>query len=139
MHNFPKNISVVCKEELTLKQAKEILKLALENNVIIHEDTQREPVDIIYPYFIFEHNDEILTQDRECNNKNKLNVSLREFKNFIQGKGIYKEPFSKIIKLNDKHEAIVTKENIKVGCQSFTHVKLKELYLLSQEALKSEL
>ena len=54
---------------------------------------------------------------------------------------IFDSPFPEIelvpdevtLKLNDSYDAVVTKRGIKVGCQTFSHDILKELYKLSCE------
>ncbi len=45
--------------------------------------------------------------------------------------------FSATIKLNDSHTAVVTKQGIKVGCQTFSHAAIKELYETSVKAQNS--
>jgi len=141
MHNFPKNIIIECKEKHNLEQGKEILKLCIENNVIISESTQEEVKDDQFPYFMYGR-EGILTQTYSINENNDeltvtLRVTLREFKQFVIGKGKYKTPFNEELKLNSGYTATVTKEKIIVGCQLFSHDTVKKLYLLSQKALKS--
>ena len=135
MHNFPKNIEVVCKQKHTLAQGKEILKLCIENGIVIPECTQKEIVDSTYPYFLYD--DKVLNQTYDLDGKNRLKVTLQEFKQFIVGEGKYQAPFTQELKLNDEYKAVVTKEKITVGCQEFSHEIIKKLYLLSQKALKS--
>ena len=147
MHNFPKNIEVVCKQKHTLAQGKEILKLCIENSVVIGEEIQREVVDAKYPYFTYGNYSDILDLNgsysdildlrRDYNDLGILTVTLEEFKQFIIGKGKYKAPFNQKLKLNDEYTATVTKNKITVGCQEFSHETVKKLYLLSQKALKS--
>jgi len=137
MHNFPKNIEVVCKQKHTLAQGKEILKLCIENSVVIGEEIQREVVDAKYPYFTYGSYSDILDLRRDYNDLGILTVTLEEFKQFIIGKGKYKAPFNQELKLNDEYTATVTKNKITVGCQEFSHETVKKLYLLSQKALKS--
>lgn len=135
MHNFPKDVQIVCKEKHTLEQSKEILKLCVDNDVPIYSsyifnDKVREE----YPYYLWDGTS--LMRVRMYVNSN-IAVSLEEFKQFIIGKGKYKVPFNKELKLNSEYTAIVTKEKIIVGCQQFSHDIVKKLYLLSQKAQKS--
>lgn len=43
------------------------------------------------------------------------------------------QPETITVKLNDSHSAIVSKDGIKVGCQSFTHDSIKELWLACEK------
>lgn len=135
MHNFPKGTEVVCKEKHNLKQGKEILNLCINNGVIIGKETQREVVDIKYPYFVY--SGDTLDLRKDYNDFSILIVTLEEFKQFIIGKGKYKAPFNEELELNEEYTAIITKEDIAVGCQKFSHDTVKKLYLLSQKAQKS--
>jgi hypothetical protein len=49
--------------------------------------------------------------------------------------GTYKDPNIEVV-LNDSHTAIVSKDSIKVGCQTFTHEAIERLYNASKEATK---
>jgi len=143
MHNFPNNIDVVCKIKHTKEQALEIFKLAIENNLLISVITQKTPLRKDYPYFCWDGKDEemLVLSDgiADTSDETNLFVSLTEFKAFILGKGKYTLPFNKALELNSGYKAVVTKQSIKVGCQEFTHDKIKELYQLSQKALKAEI
>jgi 5'(3')-deoxyribonucleotidase len=58
-------------------------------------------------------------------NSTNINVlSLDEFALKMMGLG---KPISYKVKLNDNHEAVVTKDSIKVGCQTFPHSVVEEL------------
>ncbi len=50
--------------------------------------------------------------------------SIGEFINYVIDNSV---PVIKV-KLNDEYSAVVTRENITVGCQKFTHQAIKELY-----------
>lgn len=138
MHNFPKGIDVVCTHKHNLKEAKEIFHLCIDNDVNIYHKTFQDPVNDKYENFVFD-NYEGLSQIQFNNKKdnNHLYVSFEEFKAFIQGKGKYNPSFKEELKLNDIYLAVITKQNIMVGCQEFSHETIKKLYQLSQKALKS--
>jgi hypothetical protein len=46
--------------------------------------------------------------------------------------GTYKDPNIEVV-LNDSYTAIVSKDSVKVGCQTFSHEKIKELYEATQK------
>jgi hypothetical protein len=137
MHNFPKDIQVICTKKHTLAEAKEIFHLCIDNNVNIYYKTLKEPVDKEYPYFVFEDDEIAQSWATKKEDPQHFYVSLEEFKAFIQGKGKYTFPFKETVELNSDYSAVITKNSIKVGYQEFSHDKIKELYLLSQKALKS--
>lgn len=58
------------------------------------------------------------------NDVNTNVLSLDEFALKMMGLG---KPTSYKVKLNDNHEAVVTKDSIKVGCQTFPHSVVEEL------------
>ena len=63
--------------------------------------------------------------DKIIRNSTNINVlSLDEFALKMMGLG---KPTSYKVKLNDNHEAVVTKDSIKVGCQTFPHSIVEEL------------
>jgi hypothetical protein len=63
--------------------------------------------------------------DKIIRNDANINVlSLDEFALKMMGLG---KPTSYKVKLNDNHEAVVTKDSIKVGCQTFPHSVVEEL------------
>lgn len=137
-HNFPKNITIVCNEKHNLAQAKEILKLAIDADINIDQATLEVKVDSDYPYFMVDKSLD-LTQNmgKESDAIDDLVVNYEEFKAFFIGKGKYKPVFKEEIKLNSSYTAEITKANIIVGCQTFSHEILKKLYLSSQKAQKS--
>lgn len=48
------------------------------------------------------------------------------------------KPYEKLISLNEEYRANVTKANVKVGCQTFSHSVIADLYNASIEAQKAE-
>lgn len=137
-HNFPKNVSIGCTLVHNLKQGKEILHLAIDGGCEIYSKTITEIIDKKYPRFCWDDSRQelCLTSDL-INDKNYIWVSFEQFKAFLQGKGKYTVPFKQELQLNSQYKAIVTKNDIKVGCQSFTHDVVKKLYQLSLKAQKS--
>lgn len=127
-HNFPENVDVVCDVKLTQKQAKEILKLSIDYDLNICRDVVSNKVNDEYPYYGFDANEGELTQFSNIDDDNFIIVNFNEFKNFIKGNG-------NIIKLelNNEYTAILTPNQIKVGCQTFTHETLEKLYKESQK------
>lgn len=129
-HNFPE-LNIVCNKKVTIQELKELLHLAVDANLplgyIYINDIK------VYPY--------IAWSDNLCQSKNiedfDLIVSFEEFKAFIQGKGKYKEPFKEVLELNKEYKAEITKQQVNVGCQTFSHEIIKKLYESSQKALKS--
>jgi len=136
-HNFPEDAVIICKHKHNLKQAKEIFHLAIDGDCLIYENTLEIPVDTQYPYFLWENGK--ITQTFRTKEKypGDLFVSFEEFKAFLQGKGKYNPPFKQELHLNSQYKAVITKENVTVGCQKFSHDTIKQLYQLSQKALKS--
>ena len=49
--------------------------------------------------------------------------------------GTYKDPNIEVV-LNDRHTAIVSKDSVKVGCQTFSYEVIERLYNASKEATK---
>ena len=141
IHNFPLNtkIKYFCLEKTeTEAQLKEILKLAIDNDV--NFDYQEIKIDSNYPLLCFSVNSNELTRCKKNINDKDCIISITQFKQFIKGIGdvnSLKIPFSEEITLNSDYKAIITKEKIVVGCQEFTHDIIKKLYQLSQKALKS--
>ncbi len=137
MHNFPNHINVSV-ANVTEKQAKTILKLCIDNDVDIASETIEDKINKRYPNYHFEFENQEITQNCADSNDNEYHfVSFNEFCNYIKGKGIkIKPPFKQELVLNGSYKAIVTKENVKVGCQEFSHDIIKKLYEASQEALK---
>ena len=136
-HNFPEDVNVICTLKHNLKQAKEIFHLAIDGDCLIKSGVLEIPVDKTFPYFMWDG--ENLTQTLKTKEKypDDLYVSFEEFKAFLQGKGKYKAPFKEEIKISDSYTAVITKENVKVGCQIISHELAKQIYLSSQKALKS--
>lgn len=135
MHNFPKDVQIVCKQKHTLEQSKEILKLCVDNDVPIYSSPVfNDKVKKEYPYYLWDGTSLMRARTRESSD---IAVSLEEFKQFIIGKGKYEAPFNEELELNDEYTATVTKEKITVGCQVVSHDTVKKLYLLSQKAQKS--
>lgn len=131
-HNFPGLVMI--DRALTLTEAKELLKLAIDAEMPIYHEVFKTLVDKEYPYYCYNHGNITQTCVKQTDNK-YLIVSFNEFKQFMVGKG--KLPYRKKLTLNDSYEAIVTKTNITVGCQTFTHDAIAKLYKISQKALKS--
>jgi hypothetical protein len=142
-HNFPKTFHyIICNEKLTAEQVKEIFYLAINAGIPIIEKIQADVSIKEIPFFIafkkdisFNHESITYIDKIDINN---LSVSFEDFKLFLQGKGVYVEKeLRKIIQLNKHYKAIVTKQNINVGCQIFSHETIKNLYELSQKILNS--
>jgi hypothetical protein len=138
-HNFPEYVNVTLKQKCTINQIKELLKLAIDQDINIasgiFKDLKKDNTTIFWDGY----NEICVCQNDPidaCNTD--LFVSLKEFKAFFEGKGKYTLPFNETLELNSEYKAEVTKENIKVGCQTFSHNKVAELYKLSQKALKSK-
>ncbi len=126
-HNFPSNKHVVCKEVITLKKAKEILKLAIDYDVPIYRDTISHKVSVDFPYYGFCNN----IRQYSMLDDEVISVSFEEFKKFIMGVGVL-PPEPKTLSLNDEFVAnILNNGDVKVGCQVFTSEVIGELYKLS--------
>lgn len=80
-----------------------------------------------------DHNDRLNILDcfESVDHETAIFVTKEQFINAYKN---YKQPIT--IKLNDKYNAIITKENITVGCQTFTHEKIAELYTESVKIRK---
>mgnify|MGYP000547076763 CR=1 FL=1 len=46
-HNFPKNVDIICKDRLTLKQMKEIFHLVIDNDCPIKPHVYTTPVLLV--------------------------------------------------------------------------------------------
>lgn len=137
MHNFPEDKLIVCNKIHTLKEAKEIIKLCIDNEVPIEPSIINRLVNENYPRFIMNTN----ISHTSCDPMKYSIVSIEEFKNFIQGKGDEKKinsPFEEKLELSYDYTATVTKEKIVVGCTSFSHERIAELYALSLKAQKAK-
>lgn len=132
-HNFPG--SVLINKALTLAEAKELLKLAIDAEIPIYHEVFKTLVDEKYPYYCYNDGNITQTSTHPTDSSKYFVVTLDEFKQFMIGKG--KLPYREKVTLNDSYEAIVTKTNITVGCQTFTHDAIAKLYKISQKALKS--
>lgn len=137
-HNFPTDVSIVCTHIHNLKEGKEILHLAVDGECPVYGDVLKTIVNKKYPRFYWDGDENSLCQtSARIGYKGYIWVSLEEFKAFLQGKSKYKTPFKQELKLNSSYTATVSKDNVKVGCQSFTHDVVKKLYQLSLKAQKS--
>jgi hypothetical protein len=136
MHNFPSDINISVKN-VTLIQAKTILKLCIDEDIDIYEGVVKIKVDSNYPNYHYDSDDNFMNYNRADNgHKRYYFVSFSEFCNYIKGKGTkYKQPFKEEIALNDSYTAIITKKEITVGCQSFSHEIIEKLYNTSKKAL----
>lgn len=136
-HNFPPDKVVICKQKLTLAQTKEIFKMCIDVDIPIYEDTLKKPLDDVYPFLIFSSNN-TLSQDTGCWIDNSyIEVSHAEFKAFLRGKGKYTPPPKPItLSLNDEYDAEISKDGVKVGCQTFTHEIIDKLHALSKKMRK---
>jgi hypothetical protein len=123
---------------VTLAEAKTILKLCIDNDVPVYEKTFLKPFDEKYPNY---HWNGVFNEILQNNEKSYINdneymfVSFTEFCNYIKGQGkVIKAPFKIELKLNSEYNAIVTKYDITVGCQSFSHDIIQQLAELSKIA-----
>lgn len=136
-HNFPEGVSIACTHVHNLKEGKEILKLAIDGDCLIYKEVLSKIVDKEYERFYWDKDDKYISQTcAEINDNEYIWVSFEEFKAFLQGKGKCNLPFKQDLKLSDSYTATVTKDNVKVGCQTFTHNTIKLLYQLSLKAQK---
>lgn len=136
MHNFPKHMYVTLKD-VTEKQAKTILKLCIDNSLEFDSSMIITPVNSQYPHYFWDNDSEIISQADTVSDENDKAVSFTEFCNYIKGKGKeIKPPFKQEVRLSSTYTAIVTKEGIKVGCTTFTHEVIKQLYEVVIESQK---
>ena len=136
-HNFPEGVSIGCTHVHNLKEGKEILHLAIDSDCAIYEEVFNNIADKQYPRFYWGKNDKKISQTyADEGDDDYIWVSFTEFKLFLQGKGKYKTPFKETLKLSNDYTATVTKKDVKVGCQTFTHNTIKLLYQLSLKAQK---
>lgn len=137
-HNFPEGVSIGCTHVHNLKEGKEILHLAIDGSCKISTGATEKIADKDYPRFCWDNiAKELCETSDEVGNKDYIWVSFAEFKEFLKGKSKYKTPFKETLKLSNDFTATITKENVKVGCQTFTHNTIKLLYQLSLKAQKS--
>jgi hypothetical protein len=79
--------------------------------------------DSSYPYLMWDGNE--LTQSRECTSYgDRIMVnSMEEFmSHFIPGTNTH------IVEISDRYDAVITKESVKVGCQTVSFELVKEIY-----------
>ena len=137
-HNFPTDVSIACTHIHNLKEGREILHLAIDGNCPINSATSKTVLDKVYPKFFFDKEYQRISQTKAITgDKEYIWVSFEEFKAFLKGKGKCKLPFKQDLRLSSSYTATVSKENVKVGCQTFTHDIIKQLYQLSLKAQKS--
>ena len=135
-HNFPQGCNVILDQELDLPLAKTVLKTLLQEDIpasdILFEDGL---IDSTYRYIGWDGEDiEKITLFWDKNpSPTDLIVTLEEFKKFCKGRGTQEIPVVKELELNSNYKAIVTKKDIQVGCQTFDHKTLADLYKLSLE------
>lgn len=129
MHNFPNHIYVTVKN-VTLTQAKTILKLCIDAKLPFNEDMILNPVDSEYCHYFYDYNEKnYISQSDKIADKDDIVVSFTEFCNYIKGKGkIIKPPYKKEIVLNSSYKAVITSQKVEVGCQTFSHEVIKSLY-----------
>lgn len=135
-HAFPKDVQVVCEKKTTNAQVIEIMTIASKMNMNCGLSVNEKD----YPYIAWDGYEICMyCEDNAKPTNNRVLVTYKQFKEILIGnKSILKLPFKKIIDLSDgsAHKVEITKEGIKVGCQSVSHEKIKEIYMLSQEAQK---
>lgn len=117
-------------KDVTLQQAKTILKLCIDNQVEFGSSLIRTPVGSDFPHYYYNYDENILDQcDTITTEDIDVVVSFKEFCNYIKGVGkTIKPPFKKDVVLNSLYTATVTKQEVKVGCQTFNHDVIKKLY-----------
>lgn len=128
-HNFPDTLVYVDKK-LTINELKEIVNLMMDCELELRYVGTAYIKK--YPYIFWDGFKVAQTLSQKSFG---ICVSFTEFKKFLKGQG--KCPYIKNLQLNDEYDATITKENVKVGCQQFSHEIIKKLYLESQKALKS--
>lgn len=132
-HNFPDTMNVICSKKLNKGELKQIIGIAFDAGIKINSDNLP---DKSYPYTYCSEEHELSCCNLSNPESNDMIVSWEEFKAFFLGKGNYTPPFKERIVLTSSYTAIVTKENIAVGCTIFSHQKLEELYLSSLKSQK---
>lgn len=140
MHNFPSHIKVSTDKAVTLEQAKTILKLCIDNDVKIYSSTFEMMVDKKFSKYCWLNTNEEITQTYAGpGDDGYIFVSFTEFCNYIKGKGKkIKAPFREGLELNSSYSAIVTKDSVIVGCQTFSHNIINKLAELSKKAQFAE-
>lgn len=92
-----------------------VIELLKAHSIQVHSDTTE--YDPRFPYLVWDYND--LTQTKMC-----LPEEARDLKQFLS---IFFVDTVKI-QLTKEYEAVVGKEEVKVGCQTIPFGKLEEVY-----------
>ena len=127
-HNFPNNIDIICNQKLTtIKQVKDILKKCIDLEIPISCGVIKDPSPKEYPYIGWDSDDKEITLFGECIEKEGYLITNKaEFDEFMQGTSDLLK--TKTIQLNDEYSAVISRKNVIVGCQHFSHEKIEELY-----------
>jgi hypothetical protein len=132
-HNFQDKVAIY--HELSITEVKELLKLAIDCEVSVNGEIINKLVNPQFPYYCWD-GDKITQMSCIPKEESKYRwITLTEFTQYMKGKG--KEQFKKELTLNSNYKATITKDNITVGCQTFTHETLDKLYELSLKARNS--
>jgi hypothetical protein len=112
---------------VTAEQWAVIKAIAQKQGIPIYKDN----LSYTYPYKVFPHI-KMHSDGDICGCR--IDYSAIPFETFISKMlGIYKGPNIEVV-LNNSHTAIVSKDSVKVGCQTFTHEAIERLYNASKEA-----
>jgi len=99
-----------------------IISMFKAMGIPVYGDTQY--FDPIYPYLLWDGTELCQTRDNKLKHDNRIFVStMEEFMSYFVIIGdVY------IVKISDKYNAEITKECLKVGCQTLSFELVEELY-----------
>lgn len=147
-HNFPVNTYVFVDRNLTRDELKEVIILAIKADInvpetldeLLSEQAREFRISVDVDFDLYSHNLD------EFNEEEIVILSYKDFLKFFKGKGDKsllklqrppKPPKPISIALNGLYTAEIDKNCVKVGCQTFTHSVIEEVYQAIQK-IKSE-
>jgi hypothetical protein len=139
-HGFRKDVLYACATKYQDKEIMGILSLCLLHGLAIAASVIEKPIDKDFPYLLIETREGSVTLTQckvptaEC-----TMLSRGTFLKYLKGEKRAPEPFNKSLVLNATYTAIVTKEDVLVGCTHFSHKVIRELANLSARAEGAEL
>lgn len=137
-HNFPIDQRMIFVDRLlTKEEIKELYILAIKGDVRINQKIFDVINTQVRDYRIcFDYDNEIYTHSiSSTTNKECFFITYEQFLAFLRGEGdlnLVKEPIKITVKLNNSYDAVVTKKNLTVGCQSFEFSVIEKLYNVIQ-------
>jgi len=140
-HTFPAKFSIICNDTLDFEELRELVKVCINNDVPIMDETLSNLSDCDYPYMFWDGDEETITQSRSLEEEDNdvIVVSPKTFLQYAKGEIEFTKPTPPItLKLNGSYKAVITPTEVKVGCQTFTFETITELYKAVQKQQRKQ-